>query len=641
MDFMERRGVIPSSKEAFTPQGKPIHKIVGSERQIIDPLENAITNCYKITDFIERQRVANATINLRNIDPRLQTVITEGRGRYEIPIYENGVRKLYNVPKDLHTALKGMDEADMGTLMRIISFPTRTLRAGATLIPEFWFRNPIRDQFTAFVNAKYGFYPGYDFFKGMFHVLKKDDLYNEWLASGADHSMFVSLDRMTARTTLKDVLRGRPKYWSPKHPIEAVRALSELFEHGTRVGVYGRARSGGDILYKAFHRGAPKASEMEAMMESREATTDFARRGSQTKAMNQLIAFWNANVQGIDKMVRSFKDRPIESSIKAISSITIPTISLYLLNKDNPRYKELPQWEKDFFWIIIPSDDSPIIRIPKPFELGILFGTSAEHLIDYVEKRDPKAVKTLVDSALQALTPGVIPTVLQPYIEAKTDKNLFTNRPIVPQSLEKLPPEMQAEPYTSEVAKAVGTWLKYSPLKIDNTIRGYFGGMGKWATDGVDAIVKKYGAPRPPEPTKTLADIPLIRGFVAREPIGSVSESVNEFYKTYDNIQKANNAIKQFQKEGKGRQAVEYLQKHPEAKFLSGFTKIVFSMSKARKTIQVVYDDPKMSPENKRKAIDELNTLITKQAELALEVFNNAKKTETEPAQAEEPSGYQ
>lgn len=638
MDIAERRGVIPSSKEAFTPQGKPIHKIVGSERQVIDPLENAITNCYKITDFINRQRVSNAAIRLRDIDPRLQTIIKPGRGKYEIPVYENGIRKLYNVPKDLHTALKGMDEADVGELMRIVSFPTKTLRAGATLIPEFWFRNPIRDQFTAFVNAKYGFYPGVDFIKGMFHTLRKDDLYHEWLASGADHSMFVSLDRMTARTTLQDVLRGRPKYWSPKHPIEAVRALSELFERGTRVGVYGRARSGGDILYRAFHKGKATVSELEAMMESREATTDFARRGSQTKAMNQLIAFWNANVQGIDKMVRTFKDRPLEASIRAISSIAIPTITLYMINKDNPRYKELPQWEKDFFWIIIPSDTAPIIRIPKPFELGILFGTSAEHIIDYIEKRDPEAVKTLGNSAWQALTPGVIPTGLQPPIESWANKNLFTNRPIVPSIPKKLSPELQYESYSSEVAKAVGTWIKYSPLKIDNAIRGYFGGMGKYATDSIDFIIKKYGAERPPEPTKTLADIPLIRGFIAREPIGSISESVNKFYKAYSEIEQANNDIKHYQKQGNIKKVTEYTQKHPEARFMSGFTTVLFSMAKARRVIQSIYDDKKMSPGNKRKAIDELNTLITRQAALALDVYNNAKKGEPKEGTAEQPA---
>lgn len=635
MDIMERRGVIPSSKEAFTPQGKPIHKIVGSERQVIDPLENAITNCYKITDFIERQRVANATINLRNIDPRLQTVITKGRGRYEIPVYENGVRKLYNVPKDLHTALKGMDEADMGTFMRIISFPTRTLRAGATLIPEFWFRNPIRDQFTAFVNAKYGYYPGYDFIKGMFHVLKKDDLYHEAAASGAFQSMFTSLDRMTSRATLEDVLRGRQKYWSPKHPIEAVRSLSQFFEEGTRIGVYGRAKSGGDILYKAFHRGEPKPSESGAMFEYREASTDFSRRGSQTKAMNQLIAFFNANIQGVDKMVRSFKDRPLEASIRAISSITIPTITLYMINKDNPRYKELPQWEKDFFWIIIPSDKAPIIRIPKPFELGILFGTSAEHIIDYIETKDPEAVKTLGNSAWQALTPGVIPTGLQPPIESWADKNLFTNRPIVPSSLKKLPPEMQYEHYTSETAKAVGTWIKYSPMKVDNAIRGYFGGMGKYFTDSVDVIIKKYGVERPPEPTKTAADIPLLRGFVAREPIGSVSESVNQFYKVYTKIEQANSAIKQYQKQGNTKKAVEYIKEHPEARFMSGFTTTMFSMAKTRRAIQAIYDSKTMTPANKRKAIDELNTLITRQAKLALDVYDNAKKGESEPAKPE------
>lgn len=628
MDELESRGAIPRAKNIFTPEGKPIHKMKGSERRVIDPLENAVMNTYRITDFVERQRVANATINLRNLDPRLQSIIEEGTGQYEIPVYENGVKKTYTVPKDLHTALKNLDEADMGLLWRFISFPTRVLRAGVTLAPEFWVRNPIRDQFTAFVNAKYGFTPGYDFIKGMFHVIAKDDLYNEWLMAGGDHSMFTSLDRNMSRARLRDVMRGRQKYFDVKHPIDALRSISEFFEKGTRLGVYGRARKGGDLIYKAFHRGQGGALPMEAMREAREATTDFSRRGSQTKALNQLIAFFNANIQGTDKMIRTFKERPIESTIRAISSITIPTLALYAINKDNPRYKELPQWQKDFFWIIIPSDDSPIIRIPKPFELGVLFGTSAERIWQYVEERDPEAMKTFGESVLQATVPGVVPTGLTPYLEAKFDKNLFTKRPLVPANLRRLPPEMQAETYTSETAKALGTFAKYSPMKIDNAIRGYFGGMGKIVTDAADQIIKQTNTKPIPKPSKTPADIPLIRGFIAREPLGSVSESVNKFYREYDKIQQANNAVKKYVAEGNAKKAQEWTKKTPEHVFVSGFNEVSSSMAKIRQNIQAIYDNSSLTPEFKRKKIDELNGLITKQAELALEALKNFKEPE-------------
>jgi hypothetical protein len=94
-------------------------------------------------------------------------------------------------------------------LTRLLSYPAKWLRAGATLTPEFIARNPARDQFTAFVYSKYGFMPGYDLSKGIFHAIKKDDLYWKWKISGGEHSMLVSMDREYLQKSLDKVLRGR------------------------------------------------------------------------------------------------------------------------------------------------------------------------------------------------------------------------------------------------------------------------------------------------------------------------------------------------------------------------------------------------------------------------------------------------
>ena len=42
----------------------------------------------------------------------------------------------------------------------------------------------------------------------------------------------------------------------------------------------------------------------------------------------------------------------------------------------------------------------------------------------------------------------------------------------------------------------------------------------------------------PPPPAGTAADIPVLRAFIAREPAGSMSESVNKFYKLLDSFEK-------------------------------------------------------------------------------------------------------
>jgi len=184
----------------------------------------------------------------------------------------------------------------------------------------------------------------------------------------------------------------------------------------------------------------------------------------------------------------------------------------------------------------------------------------------------------------------------------------------------------------SETAKAIGTFAKYSPMKIDNTIRGYFGGMGKLAVDAADAVIKPFQVDVPPEPSKTAADIPFVRGFVAREPIGSMSQSVTDFYKEYEGMQKYNNAIRRYSEEKNAKKAREYAEKHPEYKFVKGFNAVALSMAKIRTRIQAVYDSPDMSPENKRETIDKLNRLITQQAERAMEALNNFRDpVEQEP----------
>ena len=63
------------------------------------------------------------------------------------------------------------------------------------------------------------------------------------------------------------------------------------------------------------------------------------------------MQFFNATIQGGDKLVRAWRDDPKGMTIKSTLFITLPTIALWYLNKDNTAYQELPQWEKIHFSI--------------------------------------------------------------------------------------------------------------------------------------------------------------------------------------------------------------------------------------------------------------------------------------------------
>lgn len=83
--------------------------------------------------------------------------------------------KLYHVHPEIARSIQALNRESLNALIRILSIPSRLLRAGATLAPEFIARNSLTDQLSAFVYSKYGFIPGMDLAQGTFALAKKQD----------------------------------------------------------------------------------------------------------------------------------------------------------------------------------------------------------------------------------------------------------------------------------------------------------------------------------------------------------------------------------------------------------------------------------------------------------------------------------
>lgn len=630
----------------------PIKKIKGSEREIIDPLESDVKDTYAIINASERNNIGIAMANLASKNYELGRLFEEvvrpmnpvnlnvvdviekimKETGEEIPITDDMAeatitmfrptratgpnmlnvnfgddKMVFQVDPDLFKAIQGLELEDAGILMKIMSFPAKVLRAGATLTPDFSVRNPFRDQFTAMVYSRYGFIPGVDLIRGMFELFKKGDVYNLWKAGGGEHAMTVSLDREVLQQNLKELFASPQaralKY--VKNPLKFLQIISELGEAGTRLGEMRKAlEAGADPLAGSFA--------------SREVTLDFARIGAKTRAMNMITAFWNANVQGTDKMIRSFKEKPFRTLWKALMGITVPSILLYMANRDDPRWKEIPQWQKNLFWIILTPNH--IIRIPKPFELGVLFGSVPERTLEVIDKNDPEVFNELKNSILSGFTPGFIPTGLIPIIENITNYSFFNDRPIVSRGQENLPPEAQAGTYTSETAKIIGEALKYSPSKVDNLIYGYTGGLGRYGVSALDKILTGTGISNPPvAPAINFEDTPVIKAFMIRNPIGSASESVNRVYNLYGKTSSETAYLKKMIESGEKDKAIAYVKAHPEIVNASQLSQLVSSFSDMNKAINQIRQSREISPEKKRDAINKINELETKMSAMLLD----------------------
>lgn len=647
-----------------------IKKIKGSWRDIQDPLESIIKNTHLYINAAEKNAVGEALINLADntegmgkfvekipkpikgtkgtideiftqdelaqmveigIDPDQSFTIFRANAFVPkdnvISVWKNGNQNLYQVHPDVGKVFHALDKESTNLLMNVLSAPASWLRAGATLTPEFIGRNPFRDQFSAFVYSKYGFVPGYDLAKGIFSLAKKDQAYWDWKKSGADHSMLVSMDRDYLQDKMGDLLQQYPVMNRIKNPIEALRILSELGEAGTRIGEFKKGIK---------KEGQTKAGMQQAGMAAREITLDFNRKGAIGKSVNMITAFWNAQVQGMDKMVREFKDNPARTILKTAAAITVPSVLLAIATHDDERIKEVPAWERDLFWII-PTEDR-LWRIPKPFELGILFGSVPERITHYIMDQDSHTFDGILKTIVSGATPGFVPTAAIPIMENWANKSTFFDRPVVPNNRTELLPEYQYGPYTTETAKQLGSILGKipfmdnvsisSPAKIDNLVRGWTGGLGMYALQIADQGLELAGITERDyeKPAKTLSDIHFIKAFHTRYPTSN-AESIQRFYDNYKEADQTLKTVKALiSQENNPDAAMKLMEASNMEKLQGNYT----ALSNVHAMIDAIYINPIMTGDEKREFIDMLYMQMIDIARNGNEVFDMIKENQKE-----------
>ena len=603
-----------SGGKGFIDVSSPVKRFKGSTRDIIDPLESIVKNTFQFYNAVERNHVGRTFAKLADKNGVGQIVERVNGNKVATDntfnVWENGEKVTYETTPELIQTMRMLDKDQSNMVAKILSYPANWLRAGATLSPEFILRNPVRDMIGASIYSKHGFIPVLDTFKGLSLFLKKGELYWEYMKSGAAHAAMVSLDRDYLGGQLRDIMSRESKVTKLiKNPIEVLRAMSEATEMATRLAEFDNARKGyTGVGNRLFGKDRKPLTAREAALESRDITLDFSRRGSHTKKANQVIAFFNATIQGADKMARAFKEDPRGMTVKTMLYITLPSVLLWYMNKDDERYQELPQWEKDTFWII-PGKEN-MYRIPKPFEAGVLFGTSFERMLQYFDdaKNNRKSVgfKGFGDRVIDSLAPSFMPTAMIPVVEAMTNYSLFRQRDIIPQSQENLPARLQYGANTSEVAKFVGDKINVSPYIVDNTIRGYGGGLAGLGLSGIDAAsgAKENNA------SKKWYETPGLRGFTAA-PYQS-SNSVQRVYDDYKEQEKLYNEFKLTGQRPDGYDAKEFAKLKNASDSLKG-------LNKASKAI---INNERMSGEQKREQLDKINM---RKANIARSVYGLGK----------------
>ena len=431
-------------------------------------------------------------------------------------------------------------------LSRIVVGSSTLLRELVTRSPAFQLKNIIRDSMQASVT----FGGGMELiFKTLQNVIDPDIVEKaekRGLGIGVDWSPDPS--RSTA-TTVKMLSKGEMKWSSPIDITllawDALGRMSKQSEVATRMAVY-------DTVMAQTDGNAAQAT-LEAME-----IINYGRRGSNPlfSIITSMAPFLNGRIQGLDVMARTHLgayDAPgILSNEKRIRPdsglhqarragvvlgrglfISSMTLLYYMAMHDEEEYKNAREDMKNDWWLIPLGDGMPGVKIPIPFEVGVLYKTIPEQIARAIveEEHDFRDVRGEVKRQVQAsLSLDLRPQIIRPVWDAMNNRDVFQRDRIVPSWMsESVSAPEQFNPYTSYLSKKLSGGINKiplvrnadfltSPMKLEYMLRQYFGTIGAYGLATADRIAAEF---HDDNIVGTAADfpIPLIGEIVGLSPL--------------------------------------------------------------------------------------------------------------------------
>ncbi|PAR35872.1 hypothetical protein CGT96_04210 [Vibrio metoecus] len=452
-------------------------------------------------------------------------------------------------------------------LMKIARGAKRLLTSTVTVSPEFMLRNFLRDSLSSWAINEDGFTPIVDSLKGVRKTLRKEGGTIDMMFAGSSflggyingndpQAMADSVRKALIRkgfsereirdyqntiVTNKDQLNAKLRKGWDKY-----MEFGEGLENANREAVYEAALKAGK-------------SKAQAVFEAKD-LMDFSMHGNSKIAMfmGDVLPFFNARLQGLGKLARATKENPVQIAQRG-GMIAAASVALMLMNGDDERYQELPDWDKDMNWHFWIGDEH--VRIPKPFEIGVIFGTFPERIIntalfeDNLEDLRGAFARNLVSTF--ALNP--IPQVVNPLFEAAINYSQFKGAPIENMADLSLAPEARYNEQTSITMREIGELTGLSPKKLEHIFNGYLGTVGGYVLSASDMVARSLGG-YGVKPAMRPEDMPIVKAFYQGSDRAKSTKYLDDFYKMMSEAEELYRTVNDFRKEGRFERANELLE---------------------------------------------------------------------------------
>ena len=351
--------------------------------------------------------------------------------------------------------------------------------------PFFMIRNGVRDwQDAGFYSTDWKTWEKM-YWSAWNQIRKNGEIWQQYKALGGSYASM--LDYTTGMVKEPKNALGKAAAWYESLG-QAIEAAPRLAEFMTILANKGGSKTADGVKTGKF----TQSDLMEAMLGAADITTNFARGGSVTKALNRyLVPFLNPSIQGFDKFIRNATET---RSVKAAASlilkaalINLPPLLLNgLMHGDDDDWDDIPASTKANYYLINAGKlfgNGYWIKIPKGRAIAVL-STAAVYT---QEKQKGEDVK--FSDVFEVIKSNIAPTdIFNQNIATAWTQAKLTNPDnpgttwyggnIESDRLQNYRPEDRYDEKTDELSKAIGKLFKVSPKKVNYLLDQYTGVIG-------------------------------------------------------------------------------------------------------------------------------------------------------------------
>lgn len=500
---------------------------------------------------------------------------------------------------------------------------------------------------------------------------KVDRMYQEFIENGGEtgYTFLHSVDDYK-NMIAKALKESRRSGWNPKSWLKfldnLINYLGTWAENTSRFAAYKTSREMGRSIEKSI-------------WDAKEISVNFNKKGAGAKAAGkwedgnrlnvmqaymsqsakELYVFWNAGVQGLSNVSRTFgkskgKTLAVAGLYFAIGT-ALPMLMAALSQgsgDDDTNYYDLPDWVRRNNLCFYTGKGW--VTIPLPIELRAFYGLGelAQSVLSGNEEYTATDIATKMLEQVSQLFPvdfmegggsltSFVPSYAKPIVEAYVTNKDYTGTPIYKDAeYNKNRPEWtkaykgtnQALVWASrllnelgggdDVKKANVGVMDVNPAKIQHLFEGYFGGLGKFVFQTMKVASMPFN-----EDNRELKNVPIINSFYKTSDERTKDRAItSKFYKYNDEYQKTKELLSLYKKE---LQAPEYKSKFYDLMYSpEGFSATMMDsynkqLSAVRKAMSVT--DPNS---DKYKELQQQQVDIQKQAVKVIEATKGVVNSE-------------